>query len=171
MNRKFMNQPLSRPLTPREKRIRSKWALAFVIITLIATWLVVKTANMQDDLEKSEASNSALQAEILKRENRIDSLYEEYSEAGIIMQTNSRYEEVITTLYVDDMSNKMMNDDKGFVSKFSKSQRANIVNRIKEIEKQNQYPVCSWIVAIEIFRKENKIAAEEIDEFVGHLTE
>ena len=171
MNRKFMNQPLSRPLTPREKRIRSKWALAFVIITLISTWLVVKTANMQDDLEKTEASNSALQAEILKRENRIDSLYEEYSEAGIIMQTNSRYEEVITMLYVDDMSNKMMNDDKGFVSKFSKSQRANIVNKIKEIEKQNQYPVCSWIVAIEIFRKENKIAAEEIDEFVGHLTE
>ena len=115
MNRKFMNQPLSRPLTPREKRIRSKWALAFVIITLIATWLVVKTANMQDDLEKTEASNSALQAEILKRENRIDSLYEEYSEAGIIMQTNSRYEEVITMLYVDDMSNKMMNDDKGWM--------------------------------------------------------
>ena len=171
MNRKFMNQPLSRPLTPREKRIRSKWALAFVIIALIATWLVVKTANMQDDLEKTEASNSTLKAEILKRENRIDSLYEEYSEAGIIMQMNSRYEWVITTLYVDDMSNKMMNDDKEFVSKFSKSQRANIVNKIKEIEKQNQYPVCSWIVAIEIFRKENKIAAEEIDEFVGHLTE
>ena len=171
MNKNFMNQPLSRPLTPREKSIRSKWALAFVIIALIATWLAVKTANMQDDLEKTEASNFGLQAEILKGENRMDSLYEEYSEARITMQMNSRYEEVITTLYVDDMSNKMMNDDKGFVSKFSKSQRANIVNRIKEIEKQNQYPFCSWIIAIEIFRKENRIAAEEIDEFVGHLTE
>jgi glycerol-3-phosphate cytidylyltransferase-like family protein len=171
MKRNFMNQPLSRPLTPREKRIRSRWALAFVIVTLIAIWLVVKIANVQDDLEKTEANNSRLQTEIVKGENRIDSLYEEYSEAGIIMQTNSRYEQVITTLYVDDVSHKMMNEDKGFASKFSKSHRVDIVNRIKEIEKQNQYPVCSWIVAIELFRKENKIAAEEIDEFVGHLTE
>jgi peptidoglycan hydrolase CwlO-like protein len=78
MKRNFMNQPLSRPLTPREKRIRSRWALAFVIVTLIAIGLVVKIANIQDDLEKTEDNNSRLQTEIVKGENRIDSLYEEY---------------------------------------------------------------------------------------------
>ena len=166
-----MNQPLSRPLTPREKRIRSRWALAFVISSLIAIWLVVKIANVQDDLEKTEADNSRLKTEKEEGEKRINSLYEEYSEAEILMKMNSRYEEVITKLYADDMSHKMMNEDKGFVSKFLKLHRVDIVNRIKEIEKQNQYPVCSWIVAIELFRKENRIAAKEIDEFVGHLTE
>ena len=152
-----MNQPLARPLTPREKRIRSRWALAFVISSLIAIWLVVKIANVQDDLEKTEADNSRLKTEKEEGEKRINSLYEEYSEAEILMKMNSRYEEVITKLYADDMSHKMMNEDKGFVSKFLKLHRVDIVNRIKEIEKQNQYPVCSWIVAIELLEKKIRL--------------
>lgn len=74
MNKKFMNQPLSRPLTPREKRIRSKWALAFVIITLIAICLVVKNSNMQDDLEKQRGINVLLQTQTVKMKDREDSL-------------------------------------------------------------------------------------------------
>jgi len=163
MNNPF--QSYNRGYTARERRIRRDLGMLLAITCIISVWLAFRTTSQDRTINELEVTNTALS-------NKADSLYEESSEAHITMQMNSRYEEVITTLYVDDMSShKMMNDDKGFVSKFSKSQRANIVNRIKELEKQNQYPFCSWIIAIEIFRKENRIAAEEIDEFVGHLTE
>lgn len=70
-----MNQPLSRPLTPREKRIRSRWALAFVISSLIAIWLMVKVSNQENEIEELTQKNSEL-----------------YDEFFISSTVNGRYE-------------------------------------------------------------------------------
>jgi hypothetical protein len=75
MKRNFMNQPLSRPLTPREKRIRSRWALAFVISSLIAIWLMVKVSNQENEIEELTQKNSEL-----------------YDEFFISSTVNGRYE-------------------------------------------------------------------------------
>ncbi len=42
----------SRGMTARERRIRSRWALMFVISTLIAIWLMVKVGNQENEIEE-----------------------------------------------------------------------------------------------------------------------
>lgn len=64
MNKKFMNQPLSRPLTPREKGIRTKYGTLFIFAALCAITLGVLYSNQE------------IQFKSLIKENefRIDSL-------------------------------------------------------------------------------------------------
>ena len=47
MNKKFMNQPLSRPLTPREKGIRTKYGTLFIFAALCAITLGVLYSNQE----------------------------------------------------------------------------------------------------------------------------
>lgn len=72
----------SRGMTARERRIRSRWALAFVISSLISIWLMVRVSNIQDDLEEVQAINIELEA-------RADSLHDE---AFHTFTVNGRYE-------------------------------------------------------------------------------
>ena len=64
MNKKFMNQPLLRPLTPREKGIRTKYGTLFIFAALCAITLGVLYNNQE------------IQFKSLIKENefRIDSL-------------------------------------------------------------------------------------------------
>jgi hypothetical protein len=64
----------SRGMTARERRIRSRWALMFVISSLIAVWSTVKYYNEADDLEKQIGINTVLQTQTVKMTNTIDSL-------------------------------------------------------------------------------------------------
>lgn len=87
MNNPF--QSYNRGYTARERRIRTKYASLFLITGLTCIWLSVKVANMQDDLEKTEAINSVLQHQTVKMQNRIDSLRDE---SFITSTVNGRYE-------------------------------------------------------------------------------
>jgi hypothetical protein len=75
-----MNNPFdtySRGMTARERRIRSKWALMFVMSSLIAVWSIVKCYNESDDLEKERRINTVLQTQTVGMANTIDSLKSE----------------------------------------------------------------------------------------------
>lgn len=87
MNNPF--QSYNRGYTARERRIRTKYASLFLITGLTCIWLTVKTANMQDDLEKTEAINTVLQTQTVKMQNQIDSLRDE---SFITSTVNGRYE-------------------------------------------------------------------------------
>ena len=87
MNNPF--QSYNRGYTARERRIRTKYASLFLITGLTCIWLSVKVANMQVDLEKTEAINSVLQHQTVKMQNQIDSLRDE---SFITSTVNGRYE-------------------------------------------------------------------------------
>jgi FtsZ-binding cell division protein ZapB len=72
----------SRGMTARERRIRSRWALMFVISSLIAIWLMVKVSNQENEIEKL-----ALEIEELSQKNL--ELQGEYFNASTV---NGRYE-------------------------------------------------------------------------------
>ena len=87
----------SRGMTARERRIRSRWALMFVISSLIAVWSTVKYYNEADDLEKERGINTVLQTRTVRMINTIDSLKRECNEKdslltkrGIITLRNER---------------------------------------------------------------------------------
>ena len=76
----------SRGMTARERRIRSRWALMFVISSLIAVWSTVKYYNEADDLEKERGINSVLQSQTVRMTNTIDSLKSELFVCGVELQ-------------------------------------------------------------------------------------
>jgi len=53
----------SRGMTARERRIRSRWALMFVISSLIAIWLMVKVSNQENEIDELTRKNSELRDE------------------------------------------------------------------------------------------------------------
>lgn len=67
MKRNFMNQPLARPLTPREKGIRTKYGTLFVLAALTALVLAVYS-------NKLEIEGSEQRIEIGKLKHHVDSL-------------------------------------------------------------------------------------------------
>jgi hypothetical protein len=83
MNNPF--QSYNRGYTARERRIRTKYASLFLITGLTCIWLAVKVANMQDDLEKTEAINSVLQHQTVKMQNQIDSLEKECADKDSLL--------------------------------------------------------------------------------------
>jgi hypothetical protein len=88
----MMNNPFqtyNRGYTARERRIRSKYGLLFLITGLVCIWLSVKNHNDSKDLEKTEAINTILQTQTVKMSNTIDSLR---SELFISSSINGRYE-------------------------------------------------------------------------------
>ena len=87
MNNPF--QTYNRGYTARERRIRSKYGLLFLITGLVCIWLSVKNHNDSKDLEKTEAINTILQTQTVKMSNTIDSLR---SELFISSSINGRYE-------------------------------------------------------------------------------
>jgi hypothetical protein len=61
-----MNNPFetySRGMTARERRIRSRWALMFVISSLVAIWLMVKVGNQENEIDELTRKNSELHGE------------------------------------------------------------------------------------------------------------
>ena len=76
----------TRGMTARERRIRSRWALMFVMSSLVALWTTVKYYNEADDLEKEREINTQLQTQIVKMANTIDLL----SNKGISRLINER---------------------------------------------------------------------------------
>jgi type II secretory pathway component PulM len=63
MNRKFMNQPLARPLTPREKGIRTKYGALFVLAALTA--LITGVYCNRLDTENTELKRNQAQFDSL----------------------------------------------------------------------------------------------------------
>lgn len=53
----------SRGMTARERRIRSRWALMFVISSLVAIWLMVKVSNQEGEIDELTEKNFELQEE------------------------------------------------------------------------------------------------------------
>jgi hypothetical protein len=88
----MMNNPFqtyNRGYTARERRIRSKYGLLFLITGLACIWLTIKNHDDAQDLEKTEAINTVLQTQTVKMTNTIDSLR---SELFISSSVNGRYE-------------------------------------------------------------------------------
>jgi hypothetical protein len=156
-----MNNPFdtySRGMTARERRIRSKYGLLFAITGVICIWLAFTHYTQKREID-------SLGSDIKKYE----SLQLLLEEVQITSNANGRYEIGIED-YIDDSSHVQMQET-GFVSKFSREERIKKVERIKQIKGENDYPLCAWIIAFELFRKEDPEGAEEIEKFVGHLTE
>lgn len=91
-------------------------------------------------------------------------------ETEFTRNTNGRIEMGVYD-YVDDSSHAQMKADMDFVSKFTKEQRLKAINRIKTLRILNDYELCSWILAFELYRKEEPKISEEIERFINHLTE
>jgi hypothetical protein len=72
----------TRGMTARERRIRSRWALMFVISSLVAIWLMVKVSNQENDIDEL-----TLKIEELTQKN--SELHDEYFNASTV---NGRYE-------------------------------------------------------------------------------
>lgn len=85
----------SRGMTARERRIRSKWALALGFTILITTWLIVKVGNQQADIEELEKKNSEL-----------------HDEFFIISTVNGRYE--LSLEYLKEVNPKAAKDFEDF---------------------------------------------------------
>ena len=84
MNKKFMNQPLSRPLTPREKGIRTKYGTLFIFSALCAITLGVLYSNQEIRFKSLIKENEfriqkidSLEKISLSLQNINDSLYAE----------------------------------------------------------------------------------------------
>ena len=84
MNKKFMNQPLSRPLTPREKGIRTKYGTLFIFAALCAITLGVLYSNQEIQFKSLIKENEfriqkidSLEKISLSLQNINDSLYSE----------------------------------------------------------------------------------------------
>jgi cbb3-type cytochrome oxidase subunit 3 len=76
-------------MTARERRIRSKWGLLFLLTGLIALWLAFRSHNQERFVNEAEQSNIVLQDSIFKLNKVIDSLHDEsFNEFTI----NGRYE-------------------------------------------------------------------------------
>jgi hypothetical protein len=75
----------TRGMTARERRIRSKWALMFVVSSLIAIWSTIKYYNEVDDLETERAINTGLQTQTVRMINTIDSLKRECKEKDSLL--------------------------------------------------------------------------------------
>jgi hypothetical protein len=76
----------SRGMTARERRIRSRWALMFVMSSLIAVWSTVKYYNEADDLEKERGINTVLQTQTVGMTNTINSLKSELFVSNVQLQ-------------------------------------------------------------------------------------
>jgi hypothetical protein len=72
----------TRGMTARERRIRSRWALMFVISSLVAIWLMVKVSNQENDIDEL-----TLKIEELTQKN--SELHDEYFHTSTV---NGRYE-------------------------------------------------------------------------------
>lgn len=149
MNNPF--NPYNRGMTARERRIRSKYGLLFAITGVICICLAFKVYSLNQESKNLQETESILQ------------------EALITSSANGRYE-IGIDYYIDDSLHIQMQET-GFVSEFSREERIKKVERIKQIKEENDYPLCAWIIAFELFRKEDPKGAEEIEKFVGHLTE
>ena len=84
MNKKFMNQPFSRPLTPREKGIRTKYGTLFIFAALCAITLGVLYSNQEIQFKSLIKENEfriqkidSLEKISLSLQNINDSLYSE----------------------------------------------------------------------------------------------
>ncbi len=80
----------SRGMTARERRIRSRWALMFVISSLIAVWSTVKYYNEVDDLEKQRVISTMLQTKNVKMQDIIAAKDSLLSKRGITALINER---------------------------------------------------------------------------------
>lgn len=61
----------SRGMTARERRIRSRWALMFVISSLVAIWLMVKSSNQEGEIDELTNERDSLKSELFIRDTQL----------------------------------------------------------------------------------------------------
>jgi len=120
----------------------------------------------QDELQRCKAGNGFLQGGDIEKAQKEELL----ENTEFLTNINGRIESGVD-FYLDDSSHVRMKEDKNFISKFSRQERIKAVKRMESLRLEYDYPLTSWIFAFEIYKKENSKIAEEIDEFIGHLTE
>ena len=88
MNNPF--QTYNRGYTARERRIRSKYGLLFLITGLVCIWLSFKSHDDSKELEEVRGVSTQLQTKTVKMQNQIDELNELVSNKGITALINQR---------------------------------------------------------------------------------
>jgi len=89
----MMNNPFqtyNRGYTARERRIRSKYGLLFLITGLACIWLSVKSYDDSKELEEAREVSTQLQTKTVKMQNQIDELNELMLDKGITALINER---------------------------------------------------------------------------------
>ena len=188
MKRKFMDKPLARPLTPRERRIRTKYSILFVIAALTALILAVYYNKL--DMEVTELKNNNaffdslyVKSDYIPSENRKEKILHVFEDANNyrdmqgdifdLTTTNGRYE-VALGAYADSLAEDMLNEHDPslkFKSKYSYKERLEIVRKIEE-EAKSFNQIIPYFMAIELWYREiDPIAVKEINLFLAHLTE
>ena len=188
MNRKFMNQPLSRPLTPREKGIRTKYGALFVLAALTALITGVyynKLDRENTELKRNQARFDSLYSKMdyipdSTMEVKIARVFEDaiayqeiYPNLQDLTWIDSRYSIALAD-YADSLAEDMLNEHDPslrFKSKYSYKERREIVRKIEE-EAKSFNQIIPYFMAIELWYKEiDPIAVKEINLFLAHLTE
>lgn len=144
--------------------------LTIVIISLTSlSTLVYYSKQVTQGMNAKSQSDS-----VTYYKNLNDTLYNELEtireETDYTRNINARIEIGVND-YIDDSSHAQMKEDKGFISKYTKAQRIKAIKRIEILRLINDYQLCSWIIALEIYRKEEPGICGEIDQFIDHLTE
>ena len=143
--------------------------LTIVIITMISlSTLSYYNRQVTQLTTKSTLDSTAYyKAQYDTLSNQYDSVRDEIE---VTKNFNARIELGVEA-YGDESSHQQMKQDRDFVSKFTKQQRLKAINRINVLRIGYDYPACSWVIAFEIFKKDEPAIGAEIEKFIDHLTE
>lgn len=179
MKRKFMNQPLARPLTPREKSIRTKYSALFVLATLTALTLAVYYGKADIENTELKATNAFfdslyVKSDYIPSENRKEKILHVFEDANNyrdmqedifdLTTTNGRYEVALES-YGDTLMHEELYLRTGYRSKFKSQDRVKFINDIKEISKDCN-KLIAYMYAFDIYREQHPAAVKDIEQFL-----
>lgn len=178
MKRNFMNQPLARPLTPREKGIRTKYGALFVlaVLTALITGVYYNKLDMENtELKRNFARFDSLyvKADYVPDSNMDVKIVRVFDDAMIYREihddlfelkvTNGRYEMALE-YYLDPLMHEELRERTGYKSKFTQQERIKFVNEIKDLAKDCNMLV-SYMYACDIYKEQYPAAVKDIEQF------
>jgi len=179
MKRKFMDKPLARPLTPRERRIRTKYSALFVIAALTALILAVYYNKLDMEVTELKSHNAFFDSlyvnsqyiETSDRKSKIIKVFEEadnyrdlHEDLFELTVNNGRYEVALES-YSDSLMHEELYDRTGYRSKFKQSDRIKFIKDIKEIAKDCNRLI-AYMSAFDVYREQNPAAVKDIEQFL-----
>ena len=179
MKRRFMDKPLERPLTPRERRIRTKYSALFVIAALTALILAVYYNKLDMEVTELKASNVLFdslyqKSEYAPSEDRKEKILNVFTDANNYREvsddlfelniTNNRYEMSLDA-YADPYAHQDLFEMRGYKSKFSQAERTKFIKDIKEIAKDCN-KLIAYMYAFDIYREQHPDAVNDIEQFL-----
>ena len=173
-----MNQPLARPLTPREKGIRTKYGALFVLaaLTALITGVYYNKLDMENtELKRNLARFDSLyvKADYVPDSNMEVKIVRVFDDAMVYREihddlfelkvTNGRYEMALE-YYLDPLMHEELLERTGYKSKFSVNERIKFVNEIKDLAKDCNMLV-SYMYACDLYGERFPDAVKDIEQF------